>query len=350
MFTKQKIKKLIIILIFMVIFTLSLVFHNTLNKMIQNMFVDEFSIVSNKDNLLLHFIDVEQADAAAVNLPDGKVLLIDTGSKEVNTTYIDYLKENVLHSKGKNYIDYLVLSHADMDHIGGTMKLLKNFKVGTVYMPKLSSDSNGYAEILKYVDVNCNYKTLGEEFCIKSNLYSITFFESLNETNTNDSSQVLKLECFEKSFLFVGDISSKVEKLYVDKYGDKLDVDVLKVSHHGSQTATSSKFLECVTPEYAVISVGLNNDYGHPNDEVLNRLSNVGAKVLRTDIKNDILFAEGDYYDLEQLSGVYYITNLSLDYSNLILIVDVSLAVYAVIVVIRREKKKNKHLKDDLLV
>ena len=152
MFTKQKIKKLIIILIFMIIFTLSLVFYDVINSKIINVFANRFNIVSNKDNFLVHFIDVNQADAVAINLPDGKVMLIDNGSKEVNTTYVNYLRENVIHSKRNNYVDYLVLSHSDMDHIGGTMKLLKNFNIGTIYMPKLASNSNGYAEIINYLD------------------------------------------------------------------------------------------------------------------------------------------------------------------------------------------------------
>ena len=349
MFTKQKIKKLIIILSFMIIFTLSLVFYDVLNSKIINLFANRFNIVSNDGNLLVHFIDVDQADAAAINLPDGKVMLIDTGSKEVNTTYINYLKENVVHSKRNSYIDYLVLSHSDMDHIGGTMKLLKNFQIGTIYMPKLPSNSNGYAEILNYLESHQDYKTLGNEFEIKSKDYKFTFFESLNDTNTNDSSQVIRFECGEKSFLFVGDISSSVEQKYVEIYGKELDVDVLKVSHHGSKTATSSEFLEYVTPDYAVISVGYN-EYGHPTEEVLNRLNDVNAKVLRTDKQANILFVDGKNYDLKQIDGIYFITSLSLDYSYYVFIIDIGFVVYAIIVIIKKEKKKNKHITKELLV
>lgn len=343
MINAQKIKKLIIILIFMIIFTLSCVFYDILNPVFINFFAERFNIVSNKDNLLVHFIDVDQADACAINLPDGKVLLIDTGSERVNTTYVNYLKENVLNTERKNYIDYLVLSHADMDHIGGTMKLLQNFTVGTIFMPKVASDSNGYAEILNCVDANCNYTILGDEFSIVQNNYSIRFFEILNDTNTNDSSQLVKLEYMNRSFLFCGDISMSIDAEYIEQYGDELDCDVLKVAHHGSKTATSQELLEIVSPEYAVISVGENNDYGHPTNEVLTRLESVRAKVLRTDEKSDVLFVVGNNYDLLEIDGTYYITKLSLNYVSIVVVLDVCCVVLMICVIIKKEK--NKHLK-----
>ncbi len=350
MFIKQKIKKCIIILILMIIFTLSLVFYNKLNPLIVDMFADEFNIVSNKDNLLVHFIDVDQADAVAVNLPDGKILLIDNGSKEVNSTYISYIKENVVHTKTHNYIDYLVLSHSDMDHIGGTMKLLKNFKIGELFMPKLPSDSNGYAEILNYIDGRIDYQTLGKEFVIETEDYCINFLEILNNSNTNDSSQVVKLECNGRSFLFVGDISSSVEKLYVEMYDDFLSADVLKVSHHGSKTASSVDFLTCVSPKYAVISVGATNDYGHPSVETLERLNNVNAEIVRTDKNGDVLFVVGENYNLKQMAGRYYITDMALDYSYAILIFDAGMVLCIMFIVFKKEKLKNKHTSGELLV
>ena len=337
---KQKIKKLILILIFMIIFTLSLVFYSNLNPLIKHMLADEFDLVSSKDNMLVHFINVGQADASAINFPDGKVMLIDTGSKDSNSTYIKYLKENVVNTKMNNHIDYLVLSHADMDHIGGTMKLLKNFSIGTIYMPKIASDSNGYAEILNYVENKCKYVTLGEEFSIKNKLYHITFFEILNSTNTNDSSQIIKVEGFDKSFLFTGDVSSAVEHDYIERYGKELDIDVLKVAHHGSSSSSSDEFLKVTTPEYAVISVGFGNDYGHPSYDVLERLKINNVKTLRTDKKDDILFTIGDDYSFKPLTSVYFVTDMSLDYSVVVIVLDVSLLIVCVFIIFKKDKKK----------
>ncbi len=289
--------------------------------------------------MLVHFINVGQGDAIAINFPDGKIMLIDTGNEKNNTTYINYLKENVLNSQRSNYIDYLVLSHADMDHCGGTLKLFKNFSVGKVFMPQIESNSQGYQEILKYVENNLDYQVLGDEFVIQAENYKITFFEILNNTNTNDSSQVVKVEGYNQSFLFMGDVSTSVEQLYTNKYSTELDVEVLKVAHHGSKTATSEEFIESVSPMYAVISVG-ENEYGHPTTEVLNILKINQTNILRTDQKDNILFVVGDVYGIYQTDGVYFITQMSLDYFEFVLVVDGCLILLIVIIVIKKEKKK----------
>lgn len=349
MFTKQKIKNLIKILIFMIICTLSLLFYDVLNPFIIKNLKNNFNIVSNKGNALVHFINVDQADAVAINLPDGKVALIDTGSKEVNTDYINYLKSNVVNSKRDFKIDYLILSHADMDHVGGTMKLLKNFNVKNIYLPKISTDTIGYNQILNEITDKKEIFHLSNEFEIKNHGYVFRFFEILNETNTNDSSQIVKFTYLNKSFLFVGDVSSNIEKKYVEKYGLDLDSDVLKVSHHGSKTSTSSVFLGSVTPKYSVVSVG-NNDYGHPSDEVLNRLDLIGSKVLRTDKDKDVLFVVGENYNLSMLNGNYVVTGLSLNYGYMVVVADVICLGVCVVVIIKKEKKKSKHRSKNLLV
>ena len=338
----QKIRNLIIILVFMIISTLSCVFYSKLNPLVVNLFANEFNIVSNKNNMLVHFINVNQADAVAINLPDGKVMLIDAGSEDVNTTYINYLKDNVLHTFKKDYIDYLVLSHADMDHVGGAMKLLKNFQIGTIYMPNLSSNTESYQEILTFVQNNCNYRTTGEEFVINQNGYTIKFFEQLNNSNTNDASQVVKVEFMKSSFLFVGDISMSIEDEYVERYADELDCDVLKVAHHGSNSSTSNEFIDAVSPKYAVISVGAENTYGHPNFEVLTRLTNNSVKVLRTDKDDDILFVVGKNYNLLQKNKTYFITSLTLNYVWLVVVLDCGLIILIINIILKKEK--NKHI------
>lgn len=332
----------------MLVFTLTSVFYAYINPFVINLLRTRFDIVTNKDNLIVHFVDVGQGDAIAINLPDGKVLLIDTGCEEYNVDYVKYLKENVLNSKFDLDIDYLILTHADMDHIGGTIKLLQSFSVNTIFMPKIDSDSQGYNEILEIVSKNCNYKIVHDEYLISGDDYRITLLEQLNFTNTNDSSQVVKVEYMNKKFLFTGDISKSLEELYVEKYSAKLDCDVLKVSHHGSNTSTSEDFVNVVSPNYAVISVGENN-YGHPDEDVLNRLKDSGAKILQTSINGNIMFVVGDYYELCCITGKFYITRLSLDYRNFVLIVDGILFVYLIVVLIKKEKKKSKHLSKDLL-
>ncbi|MBR4999053.1 MAG: MBL fold metallo-hydrolase [Clostridia bacterium] len=310
-----------------------------------NGLLNRFNLVSNSGNLLVHFIDVGQGDAIAINLPDGKVMLIDNGDKDANVTYTNYLKENVLNSKMRNEIDYLVLTHADSDHIGGTMKLLQKFKINTVFMPKITPETQTFEEIFNFVDENCKYKTLGEEFEIVNKDYKFTFFEILNGDNTNDSSQLIKLEYMNKSFLFTGDISSEVEDDYISTYGQLLDIDVLKISHHGSSTATSAEFLEIASPNYAVISVGEDNSYDHPNIEVVDLLKSNKIEIKRTDKQGDILFVLGKTYGVKVLSGDFYITNLTLNYTIYIIIIDGLLIINIVFILIKNDKKKKNKRK-----
>lgn len=333
----------------MTVLSLLCVFHAYLNPFITSGIMSRFKMVSSTSNLLVHFINVDQADAIAINLPDDKIMLIDSGSKEFNVTYANYLKENVLHTKKNNKIDYLVLSHADSDHVGGTMKLLKTFDVRMVFLPTISSDSQTYQELYNYIVTNCSYQFLGDEFVMSSNQYEFLFFEQMNMLNTNDSSQLIKLKYKNKSFLFTGDLSSNVEDDYILEYGNKLSCDVLKVAHHGGKSSTSEDFLNSVNPNYAVISVGAENSYGHPTAEVLSRLNAKGIETLRTDLNGNILFVVGDDYDLKVVTGIYYITNMPLDYRTYILVFDVVLFVVAIVVIVKKEKKKNKHLSDDFL-
>lgn len=343
MITKQKIKKIIIIVSIMAVLSLLCVFYAFINPFVIRTFSNKFNIVSNKNNMLVHFINVDQADATAINLPDGKIMLIDAGSEEFNVTYTKYLTENVLNTSKDKVIDYLILTHADLDHIGGSLRLLKNFKINKIFMPKIESNSKHYQEILKIVENNYNYEILNEAYSINENGYIISFLDQLSSNNTNDSSQVVKLEYRESSFLFVGDISYSVEDDYILEYDKYLDVDVLKVAHHGSNESSTDEFLKVVSPKYSVISCGKYNQYGHPREEVLQRLNNINSKVLRTDKDGNILFVVGKNYNLKYLTGEYYITSLNLNYTYFILVVEVILFVSVIIVIIKKEKV-NKHI------
>lgn len=339
MITEQKRKKLIIIVAVMLVISLTCLFYLHINKFLQNFLAYKFSIVSKKGNLIVHFIDVKEADAVAINLPDGKVLLIDDGSKDYNVDYINYLNSNVINNNQNKIIDYLVLTHADADHIGGTMKLLKNFSINTVFMPNIMSNSATFQEIYNHITQNCNYEILGNEFTLANNKYILTFFRQMSTTNTNDASQVIKLECMNKSFLFTGDISNSVEDDFINEYSQDLNCDILKVAHHGSSSSSSMEFLQAVSPKYAIISVGAKNNFGHPAEDVILRLNESGSKILRTDEKGNILFVVNNK-NFIQLSGDYNITNLLIDYRVFVVILDVVLVVCAGVIIIKKEKQK----------
>lgn len=333
----------------MLILAITCVFHSFITKGVVNLLANRFNVVSKYNNLIVHFIDVGQADAIAINLPDGKIMLIDNGGKYTNVTYVNYLKDRVLNTKKNKTIDYLVLTHADSDHVAGTMKLLNSFDIKLVFMPRVGSDSQTYQEIFEYVNKNCKFKTLGTEFLIKSENYKFTFFEQLNVSNTNDSSQVIKLEYLNKSFLFTGDISTSVEDDYVSVYSDRLNCDVLKVAHHGSKSSTSQLFLNYTTPQYAVLSVGLNNDYNHPNDEIIQRLKSNNIDIVRTDKSGNIMFVVGENYNLNVVTGTAFVISLTLDYRIYVVCINACLMVVAIIITIKKDKTKNKHISIDLI-
>ena len=335
--TKQKIKNLIILSIIVVFLAISCVFYQKIN-IFTHKFMFNNGIVCKNNNLMVHFISVGQGDAIAINFPSGKTMLIDSGSRNASVEYVNYLKSNVLNNSRSNKIDHLVLTHADADHIGGTLKLLQTFNIGTVYLPYVESDTETYVEIKETVINNSNFEILKGELDVEDSDVKITTFQLTEIEETNDSCPVIKLEYLNKSFLFTGDISKDAEQELLKNNTENFNADVLKVAHHGSSSSSSEEFLQVVSPDYAIISVG-ENEYGHPTEEVLNHLHDVQTKVLRTDEDGNILFVVGKHYDLSYICDNFYITNLTLDYRFFVLCVEISLAVIAVIVVIKKPKQ-----------
>lgn len=338
---KQKIKENLKILIIMLILLLTCVFYLPINRNFKNLLTNRFKIISIKNNLLVHFISVGQGDAMAINLPNGKVMLIDTGSKNTNISYTTYLQDKVINNSHTKNIDYLILTHADIDHVGGTLRLLKNFKIGTIYMPTVNNTAEYFTELKAYVEINFIPSYLTEDLVFNEAGCEINIFEPISLESTNSSCPLVKVGYKGKSFLFTGDISQTEEQLYLEKYGDKLNCDVLKVSHHGSKYSTSTEFLDVVSPNYAVISVGVNN-YGHPTQETCDRIANVNATLLRTDQSGSIMFVQGDGYDLKVLNNFYIISNLHLDYRILVLVLEGIIIIQIGIKHVKQRIKKSK--------
>ena len=320
-------------------------FYSSWNLPFINLMQDKFLVVSIKDNLVVHFISVGQADAVAINLPDGKVLLIDAGYRNTNVSLNNYINDKVINNNLNKNVDYLILSHADLDHSGGARKLIKELNVKKVYLPTFNTEKEQYLELLQDVNDNCEYEMVDKDLNISNGNYKIDIINSPLKDTSNNSSAIVKIEYKGKSFLFAGDINFKVEKLLIDEYGDFLDVDILKVAHHGSKFSSSEDFLKVVTPEYAVISVG-NNPYGHPTSETINNLENVGAKILRTDIEGNIVFVVGDNYNLKPITNKMYFTKFSLDYRILIYVVDCALTINTLVLIFAIFIKSKKSKKD----
>lgn len=233
--------------------------------------------------LTVHFIDVGQADAALLQCEDD-VMLIDGGNVADSNLIIAYLKKLNIEN-----IDYMVCTHAHEDHVGGLSAPLSVMPVGAVYASVTEKDSKAY-QTFKQKAAEQNTEIMHpvkyENFPLGSARVEILAAPD-NADNLNNSSIILKVVHGNKSFLFTGDAEREEEQTLLDK--GLLKADVLKVGHHGSDTSTSYVFLREVMPEYAVISCGKGNSYGHPSEEVLSRLRDANLKVYRTDLQGDII-------------------------------------------------------------
>ena len=235
----------------------------------------------------IHFFDVGEADSALVEC-DGHYMLIDGGNPGSSSFLYSYLQ-----SHGIDYLDYIVCSHAHADHVGGLAGALNYASVGTAYAPVTEYYSRAFNSFVKYLSQQGKEITVPSAGdCFELGNAKVTIFAPIDMTlavlNENNSSIILRIEYGSTSFLFTGDAEID-EELSVVESQQVLQSTLLKVGHHGSYTSTSEDFLKAVNPEYAIISVGSNNEYGHPHDIVLNRLSKYCQEIYRTDIVGEII-------------------------------------------------------------
>ena len=245
-------------------------------------------------NTYVYFIDVSQGDSALIVTKNNKSILIDTGgklnyktdkwkqkNKEFNlmtSSVIPFFK-----SIGLKKIDYLLITHGDYDHMGETINLVDNFKVDNVIF-NCGSYNDLEKELIKVLDKKkIKYYSCIKELNIDNN--KLYFLHTKEYDNENDNSNVIYTELNNHKFLFMGDAGVEVEEDLIKKYNLQ-DIDVLKVGHHGSKTSSSIEFINEINPKYSIISVGKNNRYGHPKEEVLDTLKN--SKIYRTDLDGSI--------------------------------------------------------------
>lgn len=210
-------------------------------------------------------------------------MLIDAGNNEDGPKLVKYFSEF-----GIKEFDYVVGTHAHEDHIGGMDDIIKNFKIDNFYMPDAITTTKTFEDVLDALEeTNVIFQTpkVNQTFNLQDTTIT-TLSVTADEKNLNDTSIVLKVKHGTNTFLFMGDASTKIEKNLLNK---DIKSDVLKVGHHGSRYSTSLEFLKKVSPEYAVISVGENNTYKHPHEEILKRLEEQNIQIYRTDKQGTIL-------------------------------------------------------------
>lgn len=235
-------------------------------------------ISDNSQNLKVYFFDVGQADSILV-INENQTMLIDAGNNEDG----NLLVEN-LNTLGITKIDYLIGTHPHEDHIGGMDEVIKNFEIGTIYMPKVQTNTKTFEDALDAVankNLSITTPKINDSFKIGSAECKILSVGD-NGKNLNSCSIVIQMKFDKLTYMFTGDAEKEIEEEILKKYSN-LKVNILKVAHHGSDTSSSENFIKAVAPELAIISVGKDNSYKHPNEIVLDRLKDIGSKLYRTD-------------------------------------------------------------------
>lgn len=237
-------------------------------------------------SIKVHFINVGQGASQLVIGPTGKTILIDAGNNSEEKTMVDYLrKQNI------NKIDILIGTHPDADHIGGLDAVISNFDIGKIYMPKVSSNTKTFEDVLSAIKKK-NLKVTTAKAGLILDWETDATVKIIAPVNTydevNNMSAVLKLTYNSTSFLLTGDAESKSEyDILASK--ENIKADVLLVGHHGSNSSTTQQFLDAVNPTYAVIQVG-KNSYGHPTDKTIQKLSDKKIRIYRNDKQGTIVF------------------------------------------------------------
>ena len=219
-------------------------------------------------------LDVGQGDSILIKLKNNQGnILIDTGGQPSYDNKQPYdIAKNItipyLKSEGINHLDYLILTHGDFDHAGMALNLIKNFKVNHLILNKENNTLEN--QITKNFNGNITNISTGT---ITINNVKLNFLNDLNSHNENDDGLIIYTKIENRNILLMGDASKESEKYLLNTY-NLPKMDILKVGHHGSDTSSSEKFIQTVSPKISLISAGKNNVYGHPHQQTLKKLKN----------------------------------------------------------------------------
>lgn len=253
-----------------------------------------------QDRMRINFIDVGQGDSCLIRYKGINIMIDSGGSLSKNKDGKSYdIGENVLNNyllnRGITRLDYIMASHFDEDHSQGFVFLLKNMKVKNVIISeqyKTSSIYEQFKQICKKQNIQIIYVRSGDEIRIKDLAVKILHPKSkenqISENPLNNNAIVCMVKYKNRRILFTGDIEKVAENEMFKEYTNGLKADILKVGHHGSKTSTTKEFLDLINPSIALIGVGQNNKFGHPNEDVIKRLEEKNIQIYRTDEMGEI--------------------------------------------------------------
>lgn len=356
--------KLVIYSILWVALIVSLFFSSTIERQI-NKTTFQFETAVATGEYKVHFIDVGQGDSTLIQLPDNKTMLIDTGdpsAKNALVRYIDALNITT--------IDYFIATHTDNDHIGNAPTVFSLYEVKTFYAPKCYSnyetknnkkENENYRVVTTKIWENTITSAYQEEgLTLKRNEegeqiagddYSFVFYGPSKDkyTDVNDYSPIIIAEICGIKYAFTGDASVKTEEEFltnphyssvISSTPSVFDCNILKVGHHGSDTSTSQEFLDVILPEIAVISVGKDNKYGHPKQEVCERMEAMNIEIRRTDEEGSIVFSSNESMPVSQ-SNFNHISDSYVEWKYIVIVGGIVLAI-SWFAFFSRSKKKAK--------
>lgn len=251
-----------------------------------NVFSYSYLLIPN--NLRIYFIDVGQGDSCLIITPRNKKILIDGGEGETDVL-LSYLLDRRIKT-----IDYIMISHFDSDHCIGLIEVIQKLNVKNVLISKQAYFCDEYRNIAGIINskkINVIHVKQGDVLNIDKEVSLDIFYppQKLEYDDLNNNSIVAKLKYNKFSVLFTGDIEKSEENILNKYTNNDLKSDVIKVAHHGSKTSSSEEFIKAVKPKIALIGVGMNNKFGHPNQEIIERLKNVNCKIYRTDEMGEIV-------------------------------------------------------------
>ncbi|PLX28636.1 hypothetical protein C0581_01465 [Candidatus Parcubacteria bacterium] len=259
--------------------------------------------IEQMDQLQIVFLDVGQGDATFIEFPNGEQMLVDCAEDgkilEALGRVMPYYDRD---------IDYLMITHPDFDHYGGCEEVLNRFEVKNIVYNGMKKEYDPMWQSFWWAKENeeASYFEIDREevWNIASTTLHFLYPDHAivddpgipgydGEVNTNDTSIVFKLIYGDNSILLTGDAEQHVEEYLISMYGDQLDIDILKLGHHGSDSSSIQEFIQITSPNQSIASCGLENKFGHPSRRVLKRLDRVSSTVWRTDLQGDITLLVG---------------------------------------------------------